>query len=163
MIGKTISHYKIIEKLGAGGMGVVYKAEDLKLKRLVALKTLIVAPDISRRKREIQKMVIEAQAAAKLNHPNIVTIHDVGSEKTRPYIAMEYIDGEPLSEIIPPEGIPDLYFVVDIIIQICEAISHAHEKGIIHRDLKPANIMLLKNKAIKVTDFGAREIWVYRR
>jgi len=151
MIGQTISHYKILEKLGEGGMGVVYKAEDTKLKRTVALKFL--SPDSpfdpSREKRFAQ----EAQTASSLNHPNICTIYEVGEAQGNSFIAMEYIEGSPLDRMIPAGGLsPD--DVQRFGRQIVEGFEHAHERGIIHRDLKTANVMLTPAGRIKILDFG---------
>jgi serine/threonine protein kinase len=136
MIGKTISHYKIIEKLGSGGMGEVYLAEDMKLNRRVALKFLpaqLVSDEEFK-----ARFTREAQAAAKLNHPNIITIHEVSQHDGRPYFAMERIDGESLREIIK-SGELSTDRAIDIIMQICEGLQAAHKAGIIHRDIKPSN------------------------
>lgn len=143
--------YRIIEELGKGGMGIVYKAEDLKLKRIVALKFLLpdLAIDPAGRKRFIQ----EAQTASALNHPNICTIFEAGEENGDSYIAMEYIEGRSLHKIIPSKGLP----VNDALrygIQIVDGLHHAHERGIIHRDLKPANVAITPEGRIKILDFG---------
>ncbi|MBU1626231.1 protein kinase, partial [bacterium] len=147
--------YEIIHEHGKGKMGIVYKANDQKLDRIVALKTLKFDIDIPSRLEKFRKrMIIEAKAAAKLKHPNIVTIYDVGSEKDMTYISMEFIEGKSLSDLIDMGGLPDIDLIVNIILQICDAMSHAHDKGIIHRDLKPSNIMCIDDKTIKLADFG---------
>jgi serine/threonine protein kinase/Tfp pilus assembly protein PilF len=151
MIGETIFQYKILEKIGSGGMGEVYLAEDTKLNRRVALKFLPVhfASDKAFKTRFIN----EAQAAAKLNHPNIITIHEVSEYDGRPFFVMEYLKGSPLSEIIEKGGLPSDQ-AVDIILQICEGLKEAHEAGIIHRDIKPSNIIMDKKGRCKILDFG---------
>ncbi|MBU1627276.1 protein kinase, partial [bacterium] len=149
------NRYEIISELGKGAMGVVYKVWDQKLDRFIALKAIKFEEKVPTRIAEIRKrMITEAKAVAKLKHPNIVTIHDVIEEGLNTYIAMEFIDGIPLSDIINIENKADFDKVINIMVQICSAISHAHESNIIHRDLKPANIMLEKNKEVKITDFG---------
>jgi len=161
MIGKTISRYpafrdpaqrdKILGKLGQGGMGEVYLAEDTELGRKAALKflplPLTADPALKARFKR------EARAAAKLNHPNIITIYEVGEEQNSAYIAMEYVDGESLKEVLAREElqIPE---TLDLAIQICEGLSEAHRAGIVHRDLKPANILLDKKGRVKIADFG---------
>jgi len=154
MIGKTISHYTILEKLGEGGMGVVYKAEDTELKRMVALKflPLNVASDDELRKRFIN----EAQTASALNHPNICTIHAVEASDDQPFIAMEFVAGRELKEMV--EGYRDAPMpgadVLDYATQIAEGLQAAHKQGIVHRDIKPANIMVTDDGLVKVMDFG---------
>jgi tetratricopeptide (TPR) repeat protein/TolB-like protein/predicted Ser/Thr protein kinase len=150
MIGKTVSHYKIIEKLGEGGMGEVYLAEDTELERKVALKFLPqrVASDpdaLARFKRE-------AQAAASLNHPNIITVHEIGSHDDRSFIAMAYIDGDLLSDEIK-KGIP-LERALDIAVQVCDGLDKAHRAGIVHRDIKPENLLIDRDGRVKILDFG---------
>jgi serine/threonine protein kinase/tetratricopeptide (TPR) repeat protein len=150
MIGKTISHYKIVEKLGEGGMGEVYLAEDTELSRKVALKFLPqrVASDpdaLARFKRE-------AQAAAALNHPNIITIHEIGRHEDRSYIAMAYIEGDQLSDLLQG-GIP-LEQALDIVTQVCEGLDKAHQSGIVHRDIKPENLLIDYDGRVKILDFG---------
>jgi serine/threonine protein kinase/tetratricopeptide (TPR) repeat protein len=149
--------YEIIEQIGKGGMGIVYKATDKKLERVIALKTLKLLPFTGIDEEEIHMMLTEAQLAAKLNHTNIVTVFDVGIENVPPYIAMEFIDGITLSEIIKIKKISNLGEAVNYVIQICDAIAHAHSKGILHRDLKPQNIMIAEGK-VKITDFGIAKI-----
>ncbi|UCD23343.1 MAG: protein kinase, partial [Gemmatimonadota bacterium] len=151
MIGKTISHYKITSKLGEGGMGVVYKAEDTKLKRTVALKFL--SPQSLGTKDEITRFVAEAQSAAALNHPNICTIHEIDETDGHSFIAMEWIDGQALKDKTR-SGPLDLEEALDIAIQLGEGLSEAHERGIIHRDIKSANIMLTPRGQAKLMDFG---------
>ena len=150
MIGKTISHYKILEKLGEGGMGVVYKAEDTKLQRTVALKflPLDVAGDDELRKRFIN----EARTASALNHPNICTIHAV-EDSEQPFIAMEFVAGRELRYIVQSET-PNLKSTIDYATQIAQGLQAAHKKGIVHRDIKPANIMVTDDGLVKVMDFG---------
>ncbi len=163
MIGKTVLHYKILEKLGEGGMGVVYKAEDTKLKREVAIKFL--PHNISANKEEKQRFEIEAQAAAALNHPNIATIHAIeesenpqGGEEV--FIVMEYIEGQELKDIIETHGNEHLTSdeVIDYAEQIAKGLQAAHQKGIIHRDIKSSNIMLTKTGTIKIMDFGLAKV-----
>jgi len=164
MIGKTISHYKILGKLGEGGMGVVYKAQDTKLKRTVALKFL--PPHVLGSDEEKDRFVREAQAAAALNHPNICTIHEIDEYENpaketadkQTFIAMEYIEGQSLKEKIE-SGPLKLNEVKDVGIQIAEGLQEAHNKGIIHRDIKSANIMLTVNDRVKITDFGLAKLF----
>ncbi|HWR83824.1 MAG TPA: protein kinase [Candidatus Deferrimicrobium sp.] len=149
--GTCLSHYRIIRQLGAGGMGEVYLADDTSLNRQVAIKLLSAthASDYEFRKRFSR----EAQAAAALNHPNIVTIHGVGEQDGRPYIVMEFVEGATLRECIPPEGLPSDQ-VVDIAAQICEGLAEAHRVGFVHRDVKPANIKLDTGGRVRILDFG---------
>ncbi|MGD1049027.1 MAG: serine/threonine-protein kinase [Candidatus Krumholzibacteriaceae bacterium] len=151
MIGKTISHYRIIEKLGEGGMGVVYKAEDTKLKRTVALKFL--PSELMRDAEAKARFIREAQAAAALNHSNICTIYEVGEHDEKSFIAMELVEGQSLEERLEggPLSIDD---AISITIQVGEGLREAHEKGIIHRDIKPGNIMLTSRGQAKILDFG---------
>src|SRR5262245_5497015 len=155
MIGKTISHYRILEKLGEGGMGVVYKARDTHLDRLVALKVLPPekVPDAERKRRFVQ----EAKAASALNHPNIITIYDMDQVGDVNFIAMEYVAGKALSELIPQNGMK-LNDALKYSIQIADALARAHEGGIVHRDLKPGNVMVSREGLVKVLDFGLAKL-----
>ena len=152
LVGATLSgKYKILEEIGRGGMGVVYKAEDTQLKRTVALKFL--SPDSTAVPSREKRFTQEAQTASALNHPNICTIYEVGEAEGNSYIAMEYVDGRPLDRMIPSEGLPP-----DDVMryggQIVEGFEHAHERGVIHRDLKTANVMITASGRVKVLDFG---------
>jgi tetratricopeptide (TPR) repeat protein/predicted Ser/Thr protein kinase len=155
MIGKTISHYKILEKLGEGGMGVVYKAEDTKLKRTVALKFL--PPHISESGEEKERFIHEAQSASALNHPNITTIHEIDEFEGQMFIVMEYCEGKTLKQIIEKEPL-SIKKVLDIGIQICEGLTAAHKKEIVHRDIKSDNIMITKEGQVKIMDFGLAKL-----
>jgi non-specific serine/threonine protein kinase len=155
MIGHTISHYKILEELGAGGMGVVYKALDTKLKRTVALKFL--SPQSLGSKQEQSRFIHEAQAAAALDHSNICTIHEINEAEGKSFIAMAYVDGPSLREEVE-SGPLDVDRAVDIATQVAEGLREAHEKGIIHRDIKSANIMLTSKGQAKITDFGLAKL-----
>lgn len=155
MKGRVISHYEIIDEIGRGGMGVVYRARDLSLNRSVALKALplIRAADTLAR----QRFEREAQAASALNHPNIVTIYELLVDQDANYIVMEYIDGQPLSDIIPRNGLPPEK-ALKYAAQLADALGCAHEAGIIHRDLKPQNILVSKRDHVKVLDFGVAKL-----
>ncbi len=151
MIGKTISHYKILEKLGEGGMGVFYKAEDTKLKREVAIKFLPRRIDISDEER--QRFKLEAQAAAALNHNNIATVHEIDEVGDDEFIVMEIIKGESLKEKIA-KGPLKLDEAMRIATEVADGLHEAHEHDIVHRDIKPANIMLTAKGQCKIMDFG---------
>ena len=147
--GTRIGQYEVIEPLGSGGMGEVYRAHDTKLDRFVALKIVLD----SRASRTGDQVLREARAASALNHPNICTLYEVGEFGSRPYLAMEYIDGQPLSSAIPPEGFePD--DVIKYGVQVADALAHAHERGVVHRDLKAANVVVTRQGRAKVLDFG---------
>jgi eukaryotic-like serine/threonine-protein kinase len=151
MIGKTISRYRIIEKLGEGGMGAVYKAEDTKLHRVVALKFLTAETTGSREHQA--RFLKEAEAAAALEHPNITTIYDIGEEEGRTFIAMSLVEGKTLAQKIVERPLP-LEQALSIAIQVGEALQVAHERGVVHRDIKPSNIMITAKGQVKVMDFG---------
>jgi serine/threonine protein kinase len=155
MVGKTVHHYQFLEKLGAGGMGEIWKAQDTRLNRFVAVKVLTSASagDPERRRRFIQ----EAQAASALNHPNIITIHDIISEGNAEYMVMEYVNGKTLIDLIPKGGlrVPQ---VLKYAVQMTDALQTAHGAGIIHRDLKPGNVMVTETGLVKVLDFGLAKL-----
>jgi len=155
MIGKTILHYKILEELGRGGMGVVYKAEDTKLKREVAIKFL--PHYISTNEEERQRFKIEAQAAAALNHPNITTIFSIEDTDKETFIVMEYINGIELKDKVKSGKILTDE-AINIAIQIAEGLGAAHKKGIVHRDIKSSNIMITNDGKAKIMDFGLAKI-----
>jgi len=153
MIGKTISHYKILQKLGEGGMGVVYKAEDTKLKRKVALKFLPHHVNVTAE--EKARFLQEAQAAATLNHPNVCTIYDIQEHDQQQFIVMEYVDGQTLRD---KGGSVSFKQAIDIGIQVADGLAAAHEKGIVHRDIKPENIMVRKDGIVQIMDFGLAKL-----
>jgi eukaryotic-like serine/threonine-protein kinase len=154
---QQLGRYKLVEELGRGAMGVVYRAEDPLLNRTVAIKTILLMDDPAARAEYEARFFQEAKAAGGLNHPNLITIHDVGREGDVAYMAMELLEGTELREMMAKGRLP-LPFALDVVAQVADGLAHAHEHGVVHRDIKPANIMIMRDRRAKIMDFGIARV-----